>query len=296
MRLAFLGTPAPAVPSLRALVEAGHEIDVVITRPDKRRGRGSELMGSPVKAAALELGLPVEHGLSALRERDVDLAVVVAYGRIIPVDLLDRFPMVNVHFSLLPRWRGAAPVERALLAGDEHTGVCIMALEETLDTGGIYASATTPIANKTTSQLLDELATVGANLLVETLASGLPLPEPRAQSGEVTYAEKMEKSDFFLSPERSGEAFSRIVRTERASAQWGDKRCKVLATGRRRPTALPAGTARVHEGALWWATSDEEVEIVTLQVEGSTAMSAESFLAGRRGIVPGAWATPSIAS
>src|ERR1700722_4598905 len=117
-RLAFLGTPEMAVKPLRALAEAGHEIALCVTRPDRRRGRGGAGTPSPGKEAALSLGLPVSHAMDDVARAGVELAVVVAYGRIIPVSLLEQVPMVNLHFSLLPRWRGAAPVERALLAGD----------------------------------------------------------------------------------------------------------------------------------------------------------------------------------
>ncbi len=143
-RLAYLGTPDMAVPPLRALVEAGHDIALCVTRPDSRRGRGKEETPSPVKLAATELGLPVTHTMDDLTTVGVDLAVVVAYGRIIPVRLLEQIPMVNLHFSLLPRWRGAAPVERAILAGDRETGVCLMKVEEGLDTGPVYAVRRVP--------------------------------------------------------------------------------------------------------------------------------------------------------
>ncbi|MSZ87756.1 MAG: hypothetical protein F2585_00275, partial [Actinobacteria bacterium] len=149
-RLAFMGTPDVAVPVLRALVSAGFEIALVVTRPDRRRGRGGELSPSPVKAAATELGLPVTDDLEAVLDAGVDLAVVVAYGRIIPMRILEQVPMVNLHFSLLPRWRGAAPVERALLAGDAVTGVCLMEVAEGLDTGAIYSRCETNIEDSDT--------------------------------------------------------------------------------------------------------------------------------------------------
>ncbi|MDE3064659.1 MAG: methionyl-tRNA formyltransferase, partial [Acidobacteriota bacterium] len=126
MRLAFLGTPAAAVPTLRALVEAGHDVEVVVTRPDRRRGRGGEVSHSPVQLAAEELGLRVAHSLDGLDALEVERGVVVAYGSLIPAEVLARVPMLNVHFSLLPRWRGAAPVARAILAGDDETGVSVM--------------------------------------------------------------------------------------------------------------------------------------------------------------------------
>src|SRR4051812_473977 len=138
-RLVYLGTPEMAVPPLRALHAAGHELALVVSRPDKRRGRGGLLVPSPVKAAALDLGVPVTDRPDDATEVGADLGVVVAYGRIIKRPVLERLAMINLHFSSLPRWRGAAPVERALLAGDPTTGVCVMAVEEGLDTGGVYA-------------------------------------------------------------------------------------------------------------------------------------------------------------
>ena len=144
MRVAYLGTPEIAVPPLEALVAAGHDVALVVTGQDKRRGRGGGRSPSPVKSAAERLGIQVSHSLddvvrTAGTGLGLDLGVVVAFGKIIGTDVLDAVPMVNMHFSLLPRWRGAAPVERALLAGDELTGVCIMRVEEGLDTGGVFA-------------------------------------------------------------------------------------------------------------------------------------------------------------
>jgi methionyl-tRNA formyltransferase len=140
MRLVFLGTPEAAVPPLRALHDAGHEVALVVSAADKRRGRGSALTPSPVKAAALELGLPVTDRVDDVLSLTPapDLGVVVAYGRIIKPHILQAVRMINLHFSLLPRWRGAAPVERAILAGDRTTGVCVMDVEEGLDTGGVH--------------------------------------------------------------------------------------------------------------------------------------------------------------
>src|SRR5660398_59865 len=146
MRLAYLGTPADAVPPLRALHGAGHDIALVVTQPDRRRGRGNDTMPSPVKEAAIELGLDVLTPARAveisevLAASDVEVGVVVAFGQLLPQRLLDIPPLgfINVHFSLLPRWRGAAPVERAMLAGDAETGVCVMQVEAGLDTGPVF--------------------------------------------------------------------------------------------------------------------------------------------------------------
>src|SRR6478609_8307467 len=179
-RVAYLGTPEMAVPPLRALVDAGFEVPLVISRPDKRRGRRGEPTPSPVKAAAADLGIPVSDDVDDLLGADIDLAVVVAFGRIIKPHVLDVVPMVNLHFSLLPRWRGAAPVERAILAGDERTGVCVMVVEEGLDTGGVYARSELAIRqSNTAAELAQQLTAVGSALLVDTLRAGIGAPEPQ---------------------------------------------------------------------------------------------------------------------
>ena len=189
MRLVFFGTPDESVPALRALVDAGHDVALVVTQPDRRRGRGGATTPSPVKAAATALGLPV---LTPRRSREVvddvvasgaALGVVVAFGQLLPPALLDATPdgFVNVHFSLLPRWRGAAPVERAILAGDEETGVCIMALEAGLDTGPVYARARVPIGpDDTAGDVTRALVDAGTDLLVATLPDiATRVPEPQ---------------------------------------------------------------------------------------------------------------------
>jgi len=237
-RLAFLGTPEIAVPPLRALVDAGHDIALCVTRPDRRRGRGGAVTPSPVKAAALELGLAVSHSMEDVADAGVELAVVVAYGRIIPASLLARVPMVNLHFSLLPRWRGAAPVERALLAGDQETGVCLMKVEEGLDTGPVYARRSVPIGDdEDLSTLRDELVTAGCVLLVTALAhgaAGLPVPVP--QSGEPTIAPKLTPDDLRLHWEEPGVQLHRVVRLGRAWTTFRGKRLGVL---RATPVAAP---------------------------------------------------------
>jgi methionyl-tRNA formyltransferase len=240
-RLAFLGTPEMAVPPLRALVEAGHDVVLCVTRPDRRRGRGSAVTPSPVKAAALELGLAVSHSMEDVADAGVELAVVVAYGRIIPVSLLARVPMVNLHFSLLPRWRGAAPVERALLAGDEETGVCLMKVEEGLDTGPVYGRVVVPIGHdEDLTTLRDELVTAGCALLVAALAhgaAGLPVPVP--QSGEPTIAPKLTSDDLRLVWQEPAARLHRVVRLGRAWTTFRGKRLGVL---RATPVAAPAET------------------------------------------------------
>jgi len=220
VRLVFFGTPADAVPALEALHAAGHDVALVVTQPDKRRGRGSEPSASPVRAAAEALELPV---LTPEKSREVvdevaasgaEVGVVVAFGQLLPPALLEAVPhgFVNVHFSLLPRWRGAAPVERAVLAGDRETGVCIMALEAGLDTGPVFARERTPIgAQETAGELRARLAVLGTELLVATLPQ-VPTTTPEPQVGEPTYADKLTVDEFELDWEQSAEELARVVR------------------------------------------------------------------------------------
>ncbi|HEX7276762.1 MAG TPA: methionyl-tRNA formyltransferase, partial [Acidimicrobiales bacterium] len=226
MRLAFLGTPDVAVGPLRALVGAGHDVALVVSRPDKRRGRGGSMVASPVKAAALELGLPVTSRVDDVVDVGAELGVVVAYGRLIKPHVLDALPMVNLHFSLLPRWRGAAPVERAILAGDPVTGVAVMALEEGLDTGPVYASVEHPIGPEDTlDELRAALSAKGTELLLGLLAGGLP--EPVAQVGETTYAAKIEPGEHHLDWSRPAGELHRVVRLGQAWTTFRGKRLLV---------------------------------------------------------------------
>jgi methionyl-tRNA formyltransferase len=256
-----------AVAPLRALVEAGHEVVLVVTRIDKRRGRGSDTAPSPVKAAALELGLAVSHDvddvLTAVRDEGAELGVVVAFGQIIKPHVLDVIPMVNLHFSLLPRWRGAAPVERAILAGDEVTGVCVMALEEGLDTGGVYARAEVPIGAETTAaELRRELVEVGTSLLVDTLAEPLVdwIDGPEPQVGEITYAAKFAAADFEIDWTRPPVEVHRLIRVGGAWTTFRDKRLKI-------------NEARLVEG---------HVAPVVVQPEGRAPMAFDDWRRGAR--------------
>ena len=281
-RLAFLGTPEMAVPPLRALVDAGHEVVLCVTRPDRRRGRGSAVTPSPVKAAALELGLAVSHSMEDVADAGVELAVVVAYGRIIPASLLARVPMVNLHFSLLPRWRGAAPVERALLAGDEETGVCLMKVEEGLDTGPVYARMVVPIGREEDlSTLRDELVTAGCALLVAALAQGVAgLPAPVPQSGEPTIAPKLTPDDLRLQWEQPAAQLHRLVRLGRAWTTFRGKRLGVL---RATPVVAPVPTAP--PGTLVGTvvcTGDGALALDQVQPESRTPMPAGDWARGVR--------------
>ena len=165
--------------ALRAIVDAGHDVAVVVTRADKRRGRHEPPRPSPVKQAAADLGLRVSTRPEDAAEVGAELGVVVAFGRIIKKEVLDRIPLVNAHFSLLPRWRGAAPVERAILAGDAVTGVCLMAIDEGLDTGPVYECEAVPIGDdETAAELRSRLAELAALRLVDLLATGPATPGP----------------------------------------------------------------------------------------------------------------------
>ncbi|MGO9582781.1 MAG: methionyl-tRNA formyltransferase [Acidimicrobiales bacterium] len=225
-RLAFLGSPEVAVVSLRALHDAGHDVALVVTAPDRRRGRGSALVPTPVKRCALELGIPESSLVADVVEAKVEIGVVVAFGTLIRPEVLQRVPMVNLHFSLLPRWRGAAPVERAILAGDDRTGVCLMALEETLDTGPVYARVEVPILpGQTASELRVTLASIGADLLVQRLAGGVAtLGTPVPQVGEAVYARKIERSELELEWARPAVELDRVVRVGRAWTTFRGKR------------------------------------------------------------------------
>jgi len=272
-RLVFLGTPEIAVQPLRALVDAGFEIALVVTRADKRRGRGSELMPSPVKAAALELGLPVSHSVDDVLRVGAELGVVVAFGQLIKPNVLATVPMVNLHFSLLPRWRGAAPVERALLAGDDVTGVCLMQLEEGLDTGPVYSRIVVPIGATTTAdELRRRLVDVGTKVLIDELSAGLGQPTP--QQGEATYATKLRPEELRIDWTRPPAEIDRLVRLGGAWTTLHGRRLKVIAAELCDPAAAPSNELRDgHVGGL---------RLTRVQPEGKVPMPFADFGRGAR--------------
>lgn len=275
-RIIYLGTPALAVPPLIALHHAGYEIPLVISRPDARRGRGKELTPSPVKAAAVELGLPVTDDLAALADVSADLAVVVAYGRIIPTSLLEQLPFVNIHFSLLPRWRGAAPVERAILAGDTHTGVCLMALEEELDTGAVYRRAEVAIdPDEDLEELRGRLVEIGTRQLVDALGEGLGEPVP--QDGEPVYAKKITSAERELDWTDGTDEIHRRVRVGGAFTTFRGKRLKIHRTAR---VEARAGLEPGAFDGLLIGTGDGRLELVDVQAEGKPRQEAAAWRNG----------------
>ncbi len=276
-RIVYLGTPALAVPPLRALHRAGYDIPLVVTGADAKRGRGGAVSPSPVKKAASELGLPVSHRVDDTLDVAADLGVVVAYGRLIKPHVLDRLAMVNMHFSLLPRWRGAAPVERALLAGDEVTGVCLMVLDVELAVGDLYRCAEVPIGpDATLESLRAELVEVGTDLLLEALDEGLGEPVP--QQGEVTWASKIDPAELELDWSRPAAQLDRVVRVGNAWTTLRGSRLKIW-----RVAAHPGGElAPGQVDGIMVGTGDGLIELVEVQPEGRPRRSAWDWARGAR--------------
>lgn len=293
-RLAFLGSPDVAASTLRALHAAGHDVAVVVTGPDRRRGRNAPPSPTPVKQAAAELRIPVSERVADVPAYGVELGVVVAFGKLVRPEVLEQVPMLNVHFSLLPRWRGAAPVERAILAGDHETGVSVMGLEEGLDTGPVYAREVVQIdPDETAGQLRDRLGELGTRLLLGLLAGGpdgLGTPEP--QAGEATYAAKVTADELEIDWARSAEACHRVVRVGRAWSTFRHRRiavrsARVVAPGPEpgdgpgrgaAGSALAPGT--LVEGRV--ATGDGVLELLEVQAEGRSVQPYVAWALGAR--------------
>ncbi len=286
-RVVYLGTPEVAVPPLQALVAAGVEVSLVITRPDKRRGRGSGVSPSPVKVAAGELGLAVSHDVNDVLAVGADLGVVVAYGRIIPMSVLSQVAMINVHFSLLPRWRGAAPVERAILAGDSETGVCIMRVEEGLDTGVVYDRSVLAIrSDHSLTSLRNELVQASLPALLRAVTQGTGTGTGTAQQGEPTHAAKILPSELQVQFTMNVREVVARTKLEAAWFVYLTKRVRVL-RAQPSPNLLPAGSApgdvlSVSPAGVEVACSDGAVLLVSVQPEGKNAMAAVDWANGAR--------------
>lgn len=305
MRIVFMGTPDFAVPSLKALVEAGHEICGVFTQPDKPKNRGMKLQAPPVKEYALSAGLTVfqpakmrdGEALGILRELKPDLIAVAAYGKLLPVDILElpRLGCVNVHSSLLPKYRGAAPINWAIMNGEDETGVTIMYMAEGMDTGDILAQARTPIdINENAAQLFDRLAEMGAKLLVNTVAEleeGRIKPIP--QDGAIaTHAPMLSKEQSPLDWTRTARQLHDQVRGlypwPAATAVLDGVRCKVLRTALAGETtsSAPGAVLQADKKGLRVACGGGVLEILELQPDGKKAMPAPAFLLGHP-VAPG---------
>ena len=274
--IVFLGTPEAAVPSLRKLVEAGFEIPLVITMPDRRRSRRSAPTGTAVKQAASELGLRVSKNAAEALEVGADCGVVVAFGQLISEEILSKLPMINVHFSLLPKWRGAAPVERAILAGDETTGVCIMRLDVDLDTGPIYSSHEAAIGDDVTApELTKELAEIGANELVSSLRRGLVDPSP--QLGTPSLAKKITRSDLKLDWRLPAVQLNRFIRVGGA---WTTNDSSVLKVHSARVVPGEGSPGALENDLV--ATGSDLLQLLVVQPEGKNRLAARDWINGAR--------------
>lgn len=287
-----MGTPDFSVPVLDALVQAGHEIACVYCQPPRPAGRGKKDRPTPVHSRAEALGLPIRHPTSlksadeqaAFAALGADVAVVVAYGLLLPRAVLDAPAKgcLNIHASLLPRWRGAAPIHRAIMAGDAETGICIMQMEEGLDTGPVLSRQATPIGSaETTADLHDRLSQMGAELIVNTLDQlNALVPEPQTQEG-VTYAQKIDKAEARVDWSRPAVEVDRLIRGlspfPGAWTMHGADRLKLLSSrvvdGAGQPGEALDDTLRI-------ACGDGAVELLRLQRAGKGAQDKETFLRG----------------
>lgn len=297
MKIAFLGTSAFAVPALKALAEAGHDVAAVYTRAPKPAGRGQQERRTPVHELALSLGLTVHSPKSlrndeeaqAFRALDLDAAVVVSYGHILPKSFLDApvLGCINIHGSLLPRWRGAAPIHRAILAGDSETGVTTMRMDEGLDTGPMLLAESTPISSADTAETVhDRLAELGARLIVSTL-DGLMRNtiDPVVQPEEgVTYAHKLGKEEGVLDWRRPAAELERKVRAFHpwpgTSFELNGERIKVLAAGLALAGGTPGTLTIGRDGFPVVACGVGGLKLLQLQRPGRSAQPADAFLRG----------------
>lgn len=291
LRIIFMGTPDFSVPALNALIDGGHEVLAVYSQPPRRAGRGKRERPSPVHARANELGIAVRHPVSLKGKEELDefsalnadVAVVVAYGLLLPQAILDApvHGCLNIHASLLPRWRGAAPIHRAIMAGDTQTGVCIMQMEAGLDTGPVLLREATTIGDhETTGDLHDRLAALGGEMITSTLSNLENLtPVPQSQDG-ITYAHKIDKAEARVDWTKPAEEVDRLIRGlspfPGAWCEVGGERVKLLRSHPAEGSAAP-GT---HLGGFRIACGTGAVQITDAQRQGKRAMGADEILRG----------------
>ena len=296
MRILFAGTPPFAAAALEALADAGHDIPLVLTQPDRPAGRGMKLTSSAVKQAALARGLPVYQPASLktheaqaeLRAADADVMVVAAYGLILPQAVLDlpRFGCLNIHASLLPRWRGAAPIQRAILAGDHETGITIMQMDAGLDTGAMLAKTVVLILDvDTAASLHDTLAAAGARAIVEALEHYSTLVPQAQDDSRATYAAKLSKEEARLDWNQPADVLARAVRAYNpAPGAWtllDGAPLKIWAAQAVAGAGNPGEVLRAEAEQLVVACGDGALALQEIQPAGSKRMSAAAFLAGR---------------
>ena len=296
MRIIFMGTPDFAVPSLSLLAQR-HEVTLVVTRPDAVRSRGKRLEPSPVKVKALELGIPVlectrvtDDVLARLRAEEPDVICVVAFGCLLPDAVLELAPLgcVNVHGSLLPKWRGAAPIQRAVLEGDERIGISIMRLVQKMDAGDFCRQASVELGEKGCAQVMGELSELGAQELcvaLDEMAAGTATWTAQDES-EVTFAAKIDKAEMRLVPTDAALA---NVRRVRASMDAAPARLVVAGKGVRAleaklaPEALAAGEVLVRKGRVFLGCADGSIELTRVKPDGKREMEAAAWASGLRG-------------
>lgn len=301
LRIIFMGTPEFAVPPLRAMAEGGYDVILAVTQPDKARDRGKKVQFTPVKAAALEYGIEVaqpervknnDEFLDRIRQLAPDLIIVAAYGKILPKELLEipRLRCINIHASLLPRFRGAAPIQRSIIEGDRETGVTLMYMEEGLDTGDMIAKSATEIGRKDADQLHDELSQMGADLLMEYLpkiASGDIAPEKQDDSLSC-YAPMLTKEEGRVDFSQSADRIERLVRGMgswpgvTADFEGRPMKIKAAETIQETPDAEPGTILSADREGLRVACGEGILLITKLQMPGKRAMSAEDYLRGNK--------------
>jgi methionyl-tRNA formyltransferase len=297
MRIIFAGTPDFAAETLKALLSTNHEICAVYTQPDRPSGRGRKLTASPVKQLALEHNIPVEQPLNfkedeakqILANYHADLMIVVAYGLLLPQSVLDTPALgcINVHASLLPRWRGAAPIQRAILAGDTETGVCIMQMESGLDTGPVLARASCPINIDDTAQTLhDRLAILGADTLLAVLPNIVELQsKAQAQNNELTcYAAKLLKPEAEIDWQQSADQLVRQIQAFNpwpvAQTNWQNQVFRIWSASliSEKSSVTPGGIITVNKDSIDVATGDGILRLNQIQLPGKRAMPVADFL------------------